>query len=76
MVAGGKTPCARTYVLSFTFFTGFSQLGRIQTCPEAMNSPSLNILMNGQFVEGVRSIDLAALGPNARTKVERLSNCY
>jgi hypothetical protein len=66
-----KYTAARTYVLSVTFFNGFSQLGWIQTCPAAMKSPSPNIFVNDQFVEGVRTIELlAALDPNTTPKVE------
>lgn len=61
---------ARTYVLSFTFFNGFSQLGRIQTCPAAMKPSSPNIFTNDQFIEGVRSIDFTALDPNTTPKVD------
>jgi hypothetical protein len=59
----------QTYVLSFTFFNDFSQLGRIQTCPAAMKSSSLNIFANDQFA-CVRSIDLAAAESNATPEVD------
>jgi hypothetical protein len=57
---------ARTYVLSFTFFKGFSQPGRTQTCPAATNSSS-NCLVNDQSVpvNDVRDVVLAVLGPSA-----------